>query len=154
MPTTTPAVLLLDDGTAFHGFACGKIGKATGEICFNTSMTGYQELFTDPSYFGQLLISTNVHVGNYGIKNAEAESDQIQIAGLICRDYTNSYSRKQADSSIEDYFIQNNLVGITGVDTRAVVRHVREKGAMNAIISSDNTDIESLKTELLLNLIF
>ena len=148
MPTTTPAVLLLDDGTAFHGFACGKIGKATGEICFNTSMTGYQELFTDPSYFGQLLISTNVHVGNYGIKNAEAESDQIQIAGLICRDYTNSYSRKQADSSIEDYFIQNNLVGITGVDTRAVVRHVREKGAMNAIISSDNTDIESLKTEL------
>lgn len=148
MPTTTPAILLLDDGTSFHGFACGKIGTATGEICFNTSMTGYQELFTDPSYFGQLLVSTNVHVGNYGIKNADAESAQIQIAGLICRDYTNSYSRKQADSSIEDYFIQNNLVGITGVDTRAVVRHVREKGAMNAIISSEHTDIESLQATL------
>jgi carbamoyl-phosphate synthase small subunit len=147
MPNTT-AILLLEDGTSFSGFACGKIGTATGEICFNTSMTGYQELFTDPSYFGQLLISTNVHVGNYGIKNEEAESDKIQIAGLICREYNNGFSRKQADSSIEDYFIQNNLVGISGIDTRAVVRHVREKGAMNAIISSENTDIEFLKQEL------
>lgn len=147
MPNT-PATLLLEDGTSFSGFACGKIGTATGEICFNTSMTGYQELFTDPSYFGQLLISTNVHVGNYGIKNEEAESDKIQIAGLICREYNNGFSRKQADSSIEDYFIQNNLVGISGIDTRAVVRHVREKGAMNAIISSENTDIEFLKKEL------
>ena len=147
MPNT-PAILLLEDGTFFSGLACGKIGTATGEICFNTSMTGYQELFTDPSYFGQLLISTNVHVGNYGIKNEEAESDKIQIAGLICREYNNGFSRKQADSSIEDYFIQNNLVGITGIDTRAVVRHVREKGAMNAIVSSENTEIEFLKNEL------
>lgn len=147
MPTT-PAILLLEDGTTFHGFACGKIGTATGEICFNTSMTGYQELFTDPSYFGQLLVSTNVHVGNYGVKASEDESNQIQIAGLICRDYTNSFSRKQADSSIEDYFIKNNLVGITGIDTRAVVCHVREKGAMNAIVSSENTDIDALKKQL------
>lgn len=147
MPNT-PATLLLEDGTSFSGFACGKIGTATGEICFNTSMTGYQELFTDPSYFGQLLISTNVHVGNYGIKNEEAESDTIQIAGLICREYNNGFSRKQADSSLEDYFIQNNLVGITGIDTRAVVRHVREKGAMNAIISSEHTEIDFLKNEL------
>ncbi len=143
-----PALLLLEDGTSYAGFACGKIGTATGEICFNTSMTGYQELFTDPSYFGQLLISTNVHVGNYGIKQEEEESDHIQIAGLICREYTNSFSRKQADSAIEDYFIENNLVGITGIDTRAVVRHVREKGAMNAIVSSENTDIDFLKKEL------
>lgn len=148
MPTTTPAILLLEDGTSFHGFACGKIGTTTGEICFNTSMTGYQELFTDPSYFGQILISTNVHVGNYGTKAAEDESNQIQIAGLICRDYTNNYSRKQADSSIDDYFIKNNLVGITGIDTRAVVRHVREKGAMNAIVSSENLDTDALKTLL------
>jgi carbamoyl-phosphate synthase small subunit len=147
MPNT-PAILLLEDGTSYTGFACGKIGTATGEICFNTSMTGYQELFTDPSYFGQLLISTNVHVGNYGIKNGEEESEHIQIAGLICRDYTNSFSRKKADSSIEDYFTENNLVGITGIDTRAVVRHVREKGAMNAIVSSENTDIDFLKNEL------
>lgn len=147
MPNT-PAILLLEDGTSFAGFACGKIGTATGEICFNTSMTGYQELFTDPSYFGQLLISTNVHVGNYGVKNEEAESDKIQIAGLICREYNNGFSRKQADASLEDYFIQNNLVGITGIDTRAVVRHVREKGAMNAIVSSENIEIDFLKNEL------
>ncbi len=147
MPNTT-AILLLQDGTTFTGQACGKIGTATGEICFNTSMTGYQELFTDPSYFGQLLISTNVHVGNYGIKESESESKKIQIAGLICREYTNQYSRKQADSSIEDYFIQNNLVGITGIDTRAVVRHVREKGAMNAIVSSENIDIAALTKQL------
>lgn len=142
------AILLLQDGTVYEGFACGKIGTATGEICFNTSMTGYQELFTDPSYFGQLLVSTNVHVGNYGIKDAEEESEKIQIAGLICREYTNAYSRKQADMAIDDYFTRNNLVGITGVDTRAIVRHVRTKGAMNAIISSENTDIGQLKAEL------
>ncbi|MCB0507182.1 MAG: carbamoyl phosphate synthase small subunit, partial [Bacteroidetes bacterium] len=147
MPNT-PAILLLDDGTAFQGFACGKIGTASGEICFNTSMTGYQELFTDPSYYRQLLISTNVHVGNYGIKNSEEESDNIQIAGLICRDFTDHYSRKQADSSLEEYFTKNNLVGITGIDTRAVVRHIREKGAMNAIISSENTNIDELKQAL------
>jgi len=147
MPNT-PAILLLEDGTSFEGFACGKIGTATGEICFNTSMTGYQELFTDPSYFGQLLISTNVHVGNYGIKELEEESGKIQIAGLICREYNSGFSRKQADSSLEDYFIENNLVGITGIDTRAVVRHVREKGAMNAIVSSENTGLDFLKNEL------
>ena len=147
MPNT-PAILLLEDGTSFSGFACGKIGTATGEICFNTSMTGYQELFTDPSYFGQLLISTNVHVGNYGIKNSESESNNIQISGLICREFNTGFSRKQADSSIEDYFTENNLVGISGIDTRAVVRHVREKGAMNAIVSSENVEIDFLKEEL------
>lgn len=147
MPNT-PAILLLEDGTFYKGFACGKIGTTAGEICFNTSMTGYQELFTDPSYFGQLLISTNVHVGNYGVKLDEQESNAVQIAGLICRDYAAHHSRKQADGSLQDYLIQHNLVGITGIDTRAVVRHVREKGAMNAIISSENTDVESLKQEL------
>lgn len=144
----TSAILLLQDGTYYTGFACGKIGTATGEICFNTSMTGYQELFTDPSYFGQLLVTTNVFVGNYGIKETDNESDKIQIAGLICREYNNNYSRKQADESIEDYFTRNNLVGITGVDTRAVVKHVREKGVMNAIISSEITDIDELKKRL------
>lgn len=144
----TPAILLLQDGTHFTGFACGKIGTATGEICFNTSMTGYQELFTDPSYFGQLLITTNVFVGNYGIKESESQSDNIQIAGLICREYNINFSRKQADESVEDYFTRNNLVGITCVDTRAVVKHVREQGAMNAIISSEITDIQELTRRL------
>lgn len=148
MESTThqqPAILLLEDGTVFNGFACGKIGTATGELCFSTNMTGYQELFTDPSYYGQLLVSTNVHVGNYGINHEDAESDKIQIAGLICRAYSIPYSRKQSDSDIQDYFEKNQLVGITGVDTRAIVRHIRSKGAMNAVISSDITDIEVLK---------
>ncbi|MCB0503260.1 MAG: carbamoyl phosphate synthase small subunit, partial [Bacteroidetes bacterium] len=94
------AILLLEDGTSYEGFACGKVGTTFGEICFNTGMTGYQELFTDPSYSGQLLVTTNVHVGNYGIKKEEDESARIQIEGLICRNYTNPYSRHQATSSI------------------------------------------------------
>lgn len=142
------AILLLEDGTHFEAMACGKIGTATGEICFNTSMTGYHELFTDPSYFGQLLVTTNVHVGNYGIKQQEEESDKIQIAGLICREYTNNYSRLQATQNIQSYFEDNSLVGITNLDTRAIVRHVREKGTMNAIISSEITNIEELQAEL------
>jgi carbamoyl-phosphate synthase small subunit len=150
MDTITPseALLVLQDGTVFNGFACGKIGTATGEICFTTGMTGYQELFTDPSYRGQLLTTTNVHVGNYGIKETEQESARIQIEGLICRDYTVPFSRKQADSNIQDYFIENNLVGITGVDTRAVVRHIRDKGAMNAVISSEILEVEQLLARL------
>lgn len=145
---STPAILLLEDGTIFHGFACGKIGTTTGEVCFSTNMTGYQELFTDPSYFGQLLVSTNVHVGNYGILDEESESDKIQIAGLICRDFTVNYSRKKSDYNIQEYFEKNGLVGITGVDTRKLVRHIRNKGAMNAIISSENQNIDELKEQL------
>lgn len=145
---TTPAILLLEDGTIFNGFACGKIGTSTGEVCFSTNMTGYQELFTDPSYFGQLLVTTNVHVGNYGILNDESESDKIQIAGLICRDFTVNYSRKKSDTNIQDYFEKNGLVGISGIDTRKLVRHIRNKGAMNAIISSDQFSIEDLKLKL------
>lgn len=150
MDTLTPtnALLVLQDGTVYKGFSCGKIGTATGEICFNTGMTGYQELFTDPSYSGQLLTTTNVHVGNYGVKDAEQESSRIQIEGLICRDFTVPYSRKNADGNIQDYFIENNLVGITGVDTRAVVRHIRDKGAMNAIISSEISDVDELLNRL------
>lgn len=144
----SPAVLLLEDGTVFNGYACGKIGTTTGEVCFSTNMTGYQELFTDPSYYGQLLVTTNVHVGNYGILDEESESNKIQIAGLICRDYTVNYSRKKSESNIQDYFEKNGLVGITGIDTRKLVRHIRNKGAMNAIVSSEIFDIDSLKTEL------
>lgn len=143
-----PAVLLLEDGTVFHGKAAGAIGTTTGEICFNTGMSGYQEIFTDPSYFGQILISTNVHIGNYGIKNEEVESDSIKISGLVCKKFSEVYSRSLADKSIKDYFIEQKIVGICEVDTRAIVRHIRDKGAMNAIISSDNLDIDSLKKQL------
>lgn len=145
---TQPAILVLEDGTKYIGKAIGKIGTTTGEICFNTGMTGYQEVFTDPSYFGQMLLSTNDHIGNYGVKNDEIESDSIKIAGLICKNFANYHSRAQANGSLNDYFIEGNLVGISDVDTREIVRHVRHKGAMNAIISSEVTDVEELKSML------
>ena len=145
---STTAVLLLEDGTVFKGKSAGKIGTTTGEICFNTGMTGYQEVFTDPSYYGQLLVMTNAHIGNYGTKNAEIESESVKIAGLIVKNFTNDYSRPQADSSIQEYLEQNGLVGISDIDTRALVRHIRTKGAMNGIISSEITDIETLKEHL------
>lgn len=142
------AILLLADGTVYRGKSIGIQGTSFGEICFNTGMTGYQEIFTDPSYFGQMLVTTNVHIGNYGIKDSDVESDKIQISGLICRNYNVKYSRHQADRSIQDYFEEEGLVGISDVDTRAIVRHIRSKGAMNAIISSEIMDINILKEKL------
>src|SRR5436309_7224686 len=143
-----PAVLLLADGYVFHGKAFGMIGTATGEICFNTGMTGYQEVFTDPSYYGQIIIMNSVHIGNYGVKDEDIESDGVKIRGLIGRNLEEQYSRKLAKGSLEDYLVANNIVCIEGVDTRALVIHVREKGAMNCIISSEITDVEQLKAEL------
>ena len=146
--TKLPAILLLEDGTVYHGKAAGKIGTTTGEICFNTGMTGYQEIFTDPSYFGQIMVTTNAHIGNYGIHQQETESGNIKIAGLVCKNFNIPYSRNQADTSIQDYFQEENIVGISDVDTRSLVRHIRDKGAMNAIISSEITDIDILKQKL------
>ena len=143
-----PAILVLEDGTVYHGKAAGKIGTTTGEICFNTGTTGYQEIFTDPSYFGQIMVTTNAHIGNYGIDEDDTESNQIQIAGLVCKNYNINYSRKMADESIQSYFEEGNLVGISDVDTRSLVRHIRDKGAMNAIISSETLDVEELKGQL------
>ena len=143
-----PAVLVLADGTVFKGTSIGKIGTTTGEICFNTGMTGYQEVFTDPSYYGQILLQTNVHIGNYGIHAEEVESDDIKIAGLVCKQFNVPYSRKMAGMSVQDYFTQNNIVGITDIDTREVVMHVRNKGAMNAIISAEDKTVEELLNEL------
>jgi len=139
------AILMLQDGTIFYGKSAGKIGVATGEICFNTGMTGYQEIFTDPSYYGQLMVSTNVHIGNYGIKDEESESGTIKIAGLVCRTFSGHYSRKQATQSVQDWFVEQNTVVITDVDTRALVQYIRHKGAMNAIISSENKTVEELQ---------
>ena len=144
----SPAILLLQDGTVFHGKSAGATGITTGEICFNTGMTGYQEIFTDPSYYGQLLVTTHVHIGNYGIHREEVESESIKISGLICRSFNELYSRGSAVSSIRDYFVLQSIVAISDVDTRAVVRHIRSKGAMNAIISSETQDIEKLKSIL------
>lgn len=142
------AILLLEDGTVFHGKAAGKTGTTTGEICFNTGMTGYQEIFTDPSYTGQVLVATNVHIGNYGIKNDESESNGVKIAGFVCRNFNIPFSRITADQTIQDYFESENLVAIHDLDTRAIVQHIRERGAMNCIISSESDDITELQKRL------
>lgn len=143
-----PAVLLLEDGTVFHGKAAGKIGTTTGEICFNTGMTGYQEIFTDPSYYRQIMVTTNAHIGNYGISENEVESGSVKIAGLVCKNFTSNYSRKMADESIQEYYLNENVVAICDVDTRQLVRHIRNKGAMNGIISSEILDLDALKKKL------
>ena len=138
------AVLLLDDGTAFTGQRVGAIGTTTGEIAFNTGMTGYQEIFTDPSYFGQILVMATSHIGNYGTSVEDVESEHVKIAGLVCKKFSKTYSRAAADDSLQNYFERDGLVGISEVDTRALVRHIRDKGAMNAIISSEIFDLEKL----------
>lgn len=146
--TRKKAIILLADGTIFYGKAIGKEGSAFGEVCFNTGMTGYQEIFTDPSYFGQLMIATNAHIGNYGVNDNEAESNSIKIAGLICKNFSYEYSREAADGSLENFFEKNNLFAISDVDTRALVSYIRDNGAMNAVISTDIDNIETLKTQL------
>ena len=148
MTDLKPALLVLEDGTVFHGTAIGVIGTATGEIAFNTGMTGYQEVFTDPSYFGQLLVMTTAHIGNYGVHKTEVESEKVMISGLITKKFSNGYSRPSGYSSLQDLFVAQNKVGIADVDTRALVRHIRSKGAMNAIISSENLNTEALKSQL------
>ena len=145
---TRPALLLLEDGTLFRGKAAGAAGTTAGEICFNTGMTGYQEIFTDPSYFGQLLVTTNAHIGNYGAKRSEVESDTVKIAGLICKNFSVPYSRHLADDSLQGYLEEQGLVAISDVDTRALVRRIRHKGAMNAIISSEIDDVDVLRDRL------
>jgi len=141
------AILLLADGTIFEGKSIGADGTAFGEICYNTGMTGYQEVFTDPSYFGQLMLTTNAHIGNYGINNEEIESDSVKISGLVCKNFSFHYSRDNAQESLENYFEKEKVLAISDIDTRAVVRYIRDKGAMNAVISTE-TDIEVLKEKL------
>lgn len=146
--TRQNALLLLSDGTIFYGKSIGISGTTFGEVCFNTGMTGYQEIFTDPSYFGQIMVATNPHIGNYGINHNEVESDSIKISGLVCKNFSFNYSRTDASESLEDYFVKQNLICISDVDTRALVSYIRENGAMNAVISTDHTSIEDLKVAL------
>ena len=141
------AILLLADGTIFEGKSIGIDGTSFGEICYNTGMTGYQEIFTDPSYFGQLMLATNAHIGNYGVKDNEVESDSIKISGLVCKNFSFNYSGHNAQDSLENYFEKEKVIAISDVDTRAVVRYIRDKGAMNAVISTE-TDLNVLKEQL------
>lgn len=142
------ARLLLADGTLFEGYAIGKTGTTVGELCFNTGMTGYQEVFTDPSYYGQLMVTTHTHIGNYGVHPEENESNGAKIAGLVVKNYTWEHSRSDAEGSLQDFLEKNGIVGISEVDTRRLVRHIRTKGAMNGIISSEIEDMETLKARL------
>lgn len=142
------AYLVLEDGKVFKGSAVGKIGTTTGEICFNTGMTGYQEIYTDPSYTGQIIINTTSHIGNYGVKSTNTESDSVKFSGLVCKSFSDMYSRLDGDGSLNDYFLDAGIVGIADVDTREIVRHIRSTGAMNAIISSENDDVEKLRSLL------
>lgn len=142
------AILLLEDGTFFKGSAIGAVGTSGGEICFNTGMTGYQEIYTDPSYYGQIIVNTNSHIGNYGVLDEEQESLKPTISGLVVNRFSDSFSRLTADSSLQTYLEKNNIVGIADIDTRKLVKYIRDKGAMNAIISSEILDPESLKVEL------
>jgi len=142
------ALILLADGTIFHGKSIGKEGSAFGEVCFNTGTTGYQEIFTDPSYYAQLMVTTNVHIGNYGTKEDEVESDDVKIAGLICKNFSFEYSRPSADGSLEEFFEKYNTLAIADVDTRALVSYIRDNGAMNAVISTEVDNIIGLKKQL------
>ncbi len=146
--TTVPAVLLLDDGTAFYGKSCGAIGTATGEIAFNTAMTGYQEVFTDPSYYGQVLVMAASHIGNYGVHLEEVESDSCKVSGIIIKKFSDVASRVGGSGTLQDFLEKDGISGICEIDTRALVRHIRQAGAMNCIISSDDTNLESLAAKL------
>jgi carbamoyl-phosphate synthase small subunit len=142
------AVLLLADGTSFKGFAIGKAGTTGGELCFNTGMTGYQEIYTDPSYYGQIILNSTAHIGNYGTVPQEAESSKVQIKGLVVKTFSEIYSRQTAQESLQTYLEKAGIVGISDIDTRQLVRHIRDKGAMNAVISSEITDIQALQAHL------
>ncbi|MCS6822529.1 MAG: glutamine-hydrolyzing carbamoyl-phosphate synthase small subunit [Microscillaceae bacterium] len=146
--TQPNAILLLADGTYFQGKAIGTIGTTTGEMCFNTGMTGYQEIYTDPSYFGQIVVNTVAHVGNYGTIDSDNESSSAKIAGLVTHEFAYNYSRKTARESLQAFLERQQVVGITGIDTRRLVKHLRTHGAMNGIISSEIFDIEMLKKRL------
>ena len=143
------AYILLADGTLFYGKSVGDIsGRSVGEICFNTGMTGYQEIFTDPSYYGQIMVMTNAHIGNYGVTGNEGESTTPKISGLICKNFSYNTSRNLADESLENYMRTNKIFAISDVDTRALVTYIRENGAMNAVIATSDHPVDESKEKL------
>ena len=146
--TKIKALLLLADGTKFFGKSVASQGTRFGEICFNTGMTGYQEIFTDPSYFGQLMVTTNAHIGNYGVRIDDSQSDGVKIAGLICKNFSYEFSRASANISLEVYLEENNLFAISDIDTRALVNYIRQNGAMNAVITTELDREGELRREL------
>ncbi|MEM7333987.1 MAG: glutamine-hydrolyzing carbamoyl-phosphate synthase small subunit [Chloroflexota bacterium] len=144
MKNFPPALLVLEDGTQWSGLGFGTFGDTTGEIVFNTSLTGYQEILTDPSYHGQLITMTMPHIGNYGVSSEDDESDRVWAAALIVRSLSPVVSNWRANQSLPDYLEERGVVGITDVNTRALVRHIRTHGAMRAAISSTDPNPERL----------
>lgn len=138
------AVLALADGRVFYGKAFGAGGEVTGEVVFNTSMTGYQEILTDPSYCGEIVTMTYPLIGNYGINREDVESSKPHLSGFVVKEYCDFPSNWRSDMTLNDYLVENGVVGIQGIDTRALVRHIRDKGAQNGIISSVDLDPKSL----------
>ena len=149
MANQKSAILLLADGRSFAGRAFGFVGETTGEVCFNTGMTGYQEILTDPSYCKQIVTMTAPHIGNYGVNPDDVESDLIQVAGFVIKEATEIPSNWRSNQSLGQYLNDQKIVGIQQVDTRAITRHIRDHGAMNSIISSVDLEIDSLKEKLL-----
>ncbi|MGY8918293.1 MAG: glutamine-hydrolyzing carbamoyl-phosphate synthase small subunit [Flavobacteriales bacterium] len=143
-----PAILLLEDGTVFKGKALGSKGTTYGEIAFNTGMYGYQEIFTDPSYHKQMLVMATAHIGNYGVHDQEVESSSVKVAGVIVRNFSSNASRVGGSGTLQSDLEKNGTVGISDVDTRALVRHIRTNGAMNAVLSTVEFDINKLKAIL------
>jgi len=142
------AILLLSDGRTFSGTSFGSKGNALGEVCFNTGMTGYQEILTDPSYCKQIVTMTAPHIGNYGISSLDIESKKIHVAGFIVKEDCAYPSNWRSESSISNYLEDNGVVGVKDIDTRALTRHIRDHGSMNGIISTDIKDLKLLKTKL------
>ena len=148
MNKSNSAILLLADGRIFEGKSFGYQGETTGEVCFNTGMTGYQEILTDPSYCKQIVTMTSPHIGNYGINEEDIESENIQVAGFVIKEETMTPSNWRSTESLGEYLKKNKIVGIKEIDTRSLTRHIRDKGAMNGIISSNDLNIQSLEKKL------
>lgn len=140
LPAMQPAILVLADGTVFKGISIGASGHTVGEVVFNTSMTGYQEILTDPSYARQIVTLTYPHIGNTGVNNEDVESGKIYASGLIIRDLPLTHSSWRAEQSLSDYLVANNVVGISDIDTRKLTRILREKGAQSGCIMAGEID--------------
>jgi carbamoyl-phosphate synthase small subunit len=138
------ATLVLEDGRVFRGYSFGAAGTTFGEVCFNTSMTGYQEILTDPSYCGQIVTMTYPQIGNYGVNNEDLESERPFLAGFVVRQPSRIASNHRAVGTLGDYLADHNIVGLAGIDTRALVRHIREQGALQGVISTERIDHEAL----------
>ena len=148
MKKENAAVLLLDDGKLFKGTTFGATGQSIGEVCFNTGMTGYQEILTDPSYAKQIVTMTAPHIGNYGVNSEDIESEKIQISGFVIKEESTFPSSWRSEMSLGDYLRKQNIVGIKNIDTRALTRHLRDNGAMNGIISSTTDNKNKLTSKL------